>query len=345
MDCVRKRSIGVLVLSGLSALALLMSPAFAKSRPKPFTQQHVTAVSDPAALELPPAPVRFFTIKQVLAKLDADQAGSRERRLQRPQLASLGDTDPVSDLAKPGYSLRSRGDDPFGLFTFRAPEGILWQKWRQLEAGVSTELKVISACAADDNACSPAARRFVKIVEAVKAREGRAQLEEVNRDINAAIRYTSDLSQHGELDRWTTPLAMLAAGRGDCEDYAIAKYVVLRQAGYPANDLKLVLVRDRVAREDHAVIAARHEGRWLVLDNRRSLLSEDAELRHFTPMFALDQDGVKLFAAPYAQQPPERTEREVAPASWIDGGEITLRGTLATDAIESPARADLPLLM
>ena len=53
----------------------------------------------------------------------------------------------------------------------------------------------------------------------------------INRDINMAIRPTSDLAQWGVTDRWSAPLATLASGRGDCEDYAIAKYVALREAG------------------------------------------------------------------------------------------------------------------
>jgi predicted transglutaminase-like cysteine proteinase len=36
----------------------------------------------------------------------------------------------------------------------------------------------------------------------------------------------------------------LAAGTGDREDYAIAKYVALREAGLDNEDLRLLIVRD-----------------------------------------------------------------------------------------------------
>ena len=45
---------------------------------------------------------------------------------------------------------------------------------------------------------------------------------------------SSDFTQHGEADRWSAPLATFATAKGDCEDYAIAKYVALREAGFPA---------------------------------------------------------------------------------------------------------------
>ena len=148
--------------------------------------------------------------------------------------------------------------------------------------------------------CSSAARRFLALVDGAQAREGRARIELVNRTVNSAIRYTSDYAQHGVADLWTAPLATLASGRGDCEDYAIAKYVILREAGVPADDLRLLLVRDRAVRQDHAVLAVRDGGRWLVLDNRHLMLSETTSLPQFTPLFALDHQGVSLFAAPYA---------------------------------------------
>ena len=41
------------------------------------------------------------------------------------------------------------------------------------------------------------------------------------------------MAQWGVPDRWSPPLETLATGRGDCEDYAIAKYVALTAAGIP----------------------------------------------------------------------------------------------------------------
>ncbi len=103
----------------------------------------------------------------------------------------------------------------------------------------------------------------------------------------------SDLAQYGVVDLWSSPLATLAAGAGDCEDHAIAKYVALREAGLGNEDLRLLIVRDAKLREDHAVVAAHLDGRWLVLDNRRLVLLEDMQLKQYAPMFEIDDEGVK----------------------------------------------------
>jgi hypothetical protein len=64
--------------------------------------------------------------------------------------------------------------------------------------------------------------------------------------------------------------------------------------------MRMVLVRDTSIRLDHAVLAVRFEDEWLVLDNRKTFVVETASLKHYMPLFALDSEGVKLFAAPYA---------------------------------------------
>ena len=81
----------------------------------------------------------------------------------------------------------------------------------------------------------------------------------------------------------------------------------------------MVLVRDRAVRQDHAVLAARLDDRWQILDNRRSELLADADASSFTPLFAINHRGVQLFAAPYAERPHLAGEVEAAPAAARKG--------------------------
>ena len=149
----------------------------------------------------------------------------------------------------------------------------------------------------------------------VSTTSGRDQLDEANRAVNMAIHYMSDYARHGEADRWSAPLASFATGKGDCEDYAIAKYVALSEAGFPQEELRPLLVRDRSVRQDHAVLAARLDGHWLILDSRRSELLNDADAASFTPLYAINHRGMQLFAAPYAKHAPLDGDVEPAPAA------------------------------
>ena len=167
---------------------------------------------------------------------------------------------------------------------------------------MQADLDVLAACEADRSTCSPTARDFLAIVKAGHEKQGRARLGVVNRAINLAIQATSDMVQHGAGDIWSSPLATFRSGKGDCEDYAIAKFAALLLAGVPAQDLRLVIVRNLKAHRAHAVLAAWLEDRWLVLDNRRFLLLEDREiLMEYRPLLA------------FTLEPPVRTYAQSGP--------------------------------
>jgi predicted transglutaminase-like cysteine proteinase len=190
----------------------------------------------------------------------------------------------------------NRSTEPFGLLTAALSRGGLREKWLGVEHRLDDESLQLALCEEDRDRCaSPAALQFLAIVDNAKARDGRARLGEINRAINLAIRPVSDLAQWGEIDVWSSPLVTLANGAGDCEDYAIAKYVALRHAGISPDDLRIVIIRDTISGEDHAVTASRLDGHWLLLDNRRMTMVEDAYARNYRPLFVIDQYGVMQY--------------------------------------------------
>ncbi len=260
-------------------------------------------------------PATFFSINAVLAKLDRQ----RGRGPGAIRLAALPSSNFATDAQPQRKEAPPVGKEPWGLFTFRAPEGMLWHKWRGVEADMAKEQTVLDRCREDAESCPSYAAQFLRLIDAVKSKSGRTRLEEANRAVNAAIRYVSDYAQFGEADRWSAPLATFATAKCDCEDYAIAKYVALREAGFPETELRVVLVRDRAVRQDHAVLAAHLDDHWLILDNRRSQLIADSDASSFTPLFAINHRGVQLFAAPYAMVPHLADEAEAAPAAAGDG--------------------------
>jgi len=193
----------------------------------------------------------------------------------------------------------SSSGEPFGLFASRLFAGGLREKWRVVERKLDDERVQLALCDGDRERCaSAAALRFLAIVDNARTREGRARLGEINRAINLAIRPMSDQAQYGQPDVWSSPLVTFAHGAGDCEDYAIAKFVALNQAGISLDDLRIVIVRDNIVGEDHAVAAARLEGHWLMLDNRRMAMVEDLDTRNYRPLFVIDGYGLMQYADP-----------------------------------------------
>ncbi|QOZ22904.1 transglutaminase-like cysteine peptidase [Bradyrhizobium sp. CCBAU 51753] len=206
----------------------------------------------------------------------------------------------AASLLSPGpAALMRKSAEPFGLPTALLADGGLHDKWLGVQHRLADELVQLAICDGDREGCaSPEALRFLAIIDAGRARDGRARLGVINRAINLAIRPGSDLALHGEADVWTSPLATFALGSGDCEDYAIAKFVALRKAGVAPEDLRIVVMHDVISGEDHAVVTARLDGHWLTLDNRRMAMIEDSDVRSLRPTFVIDQHGVSKFIDP-----------------------------------------------
>jgi predicted transglutaminase-like cysteine proteinase len=198
-------------------------------------------------------------------------------------------------------SLAPAAMEPFGLPVEPVTYGQVLSKWNGLVADIGAERDILARCRDDAAPCPPAAQKFLAVIAAGRAHDGRSRIGTINRAINMAIRPMSDVAQWGVPDRWSAPLATLASGRGDCEDYAIAKYVALREAGLAENDVRLVIVRELASGEDHAVVAAHVDDKWIVLDNRRLALIEDSDMPRVRPLFVFDRDGVKRFTPPTAE--------------------------------------------
>lgn len=91
------------------------------------------------------------------------------------------------------------------------------------------------------------------------------------------------------------------------------------------------------------MLAARLDGHWLILDSRRSELVDNGEVANFTPMFAINEHGVQLFAAPYAKRLPLGDELDAAPAA-ANAADAEWTGVEPFDAA-SPLPGFLPVLM
>ena len=122
----------------------------------------------------------------------------------------------------------------------------------------------------------------------------------------------TDSANYGQEEYWAAPEEFLAKGGGDCEDYALIKYLALRYFGWPAKDLWIVFLRDRINNGNHAVLAARADGRVFILDNLSRpaylLIPEKQYAKQVTPLFALNELGLWVFA-PDAREEREKTAK------------------------------------
>lgn len=72
--------------------------------------------------------------------------------------------------------------------------------------------------------------------------------------------YKKDMDTKGQSDYWKTAKEFLDDNGGDCEDYAIIKYLYLKDLGIDKSDLRLFFVNDKWSSKDegHIVLGYYH---------------------------------------------------------------------------------------
>lgn len=252
----------------------------------------LTARAEPARLGAPESvaaaqPLRFFTIAERLATLKASGA------LPAQETASPARAEPALP-APQTIGLRLASPDApsemlLGAIPFTVPGGELSRKWRGALARWHREEAVITRCGTQR--CAHAgARRWLEIRNGAASLAPDDQLAYVQHRVNASIRYLPDSAAFGTPDYWASPLEVMMKA-GDCEDFAIAKYLMLRSLGIASTQMKIVALRDSRSGEFHAILAVRQGAAWVYLDNRLSRLAQEADYADAIPLASIDDDG------------------------------------------------------
>lgn len=142
-------------------------------------------------------------------------------------------------------------------------------------------------------AASCGARHWSEILAGPFPKDAFELLRAVNARINGESRM-EDNAVWGTEEYWATPREFLALG-GDCEDFAIAKFMLLLRQGWPEPALRLAVVQDRRSDRLHAVIAARLGDEAFILDNLDADLRRDGDCSHYRPLYAVSETGLFLY--------------------------------------------------
>jgi predicted transglutaminase-like cysteine proteinase len=152
----------------------------------------------------------------------------------------------------------------------------------------------------------------------LRDRDVAERIDAINRYVNGRVRFTDDSRQFGRGDVWLSASETLRRGRGDCEDYAIAKLQMLRAAGLSDDDMYLAVVKDLVRRSDHAVLVVRAGNRMLMLDNGTDLILDSEQVRDYRPVLTFAAAGSWTHGYRRTQTPVTYASADmkpVAPAS------------------------------
>jgi predicted transglutaminase-like cysteine proteinase len=188
-----------------------------------------------------------------------------------------------------------------GLFGTRevfSPDSAAFFKWHGVLRRFAAEQRRDVSCPATPAAHCPE-REWRALVRSLEGLSLRAKILAVNDAINRHPYVPSEVNWH-ESNHWETPFEFLRKG-GQCQDYAVTKYLLLRAAGVPAADLRVVVVRDTRLGLDHAVTVAYVGGKALLLDNLRRAVVSAASVHDYQPYYSINEQGWWLYRGPNAR--------------------------------------------
>lgn len=151
-----------------------------------------------------------------------------------------------------------------------------------------------------------------RLLEEVREQPVEQQLNAVNTFFNRRIFYELDPVVWQQNDYWATPLELMGRATGDCEDYAIGKYMTLLLLGVPNEKLRMIYVRARTAgakTEAHMVLGYYEDptGEPVILDNLITSVRPASRRTDLSPVFSFNHQG--LWVAGQAASAADPTAR------------------------------------
>lgn len=136
------------------------------------------------------------------------------------------------------------------------------------------------------NACNY--KKLIDFLRTLNGKDKLTQIKAVNTLMNKA-KYITDQDNWGQKDYWASPGEFMAKF-GDCEDYAIAKFVALGLLGFKDAEMRVVAVKDLNLKVGHAILVVFLDGHTWVLDNQISQVVDANQIRHYQPVFSINKN-------------------------------------------------------
>jgi len=136
---------------------------------------------------------------------------------------------------------------------------------------------------------------LIKLMNSLKNADDDEKLLKVNNFFNQ-VTYKSDMSVWGVKDYWATRMEFLGKDKGDCEDYATAKYFTLKQLGVPTSKMYLSYVKATKQKIAHMVLTyfETKQSIPLVLDNYNKRILPATKRPDLIPVYSFNGDSLYL---------------------------------------------------
>lgn len=175
----------------------------------------------------------------------------------------------------------------FGTLEFKASSLAALPRWERVLEKIPKEEVLFHKCDDITQCTEPAIATWRQFIADTKNKDRDAKIVAVNAFVNRWP-YITDQKLWGQSDYWASPKEFMI-NSGDCEDYAILKYVTLKELGFEEDDLRLVVVQDKVRKIAHAVLAVYNgDTDIIILDSLFNTPLSHKDLIQYSPYYSVN---------------------------------------------------------
>ncbi|MEH6545887.1 MAG: transglutaminase-like cysteine peptidase [Sneathiella sp.] len=117
----------------------------------------------------------------------------------------------------------------------------------------------------------------------------RNQVQQINRFLNS-WRKRTDTENYAVTDYWATPLEFMENG-GDSEDFAIMKYISLKELGFPPANMRVVVTNDVLRNNVHTVLSVRIGNGIYILDDLNDSVLNESFAQYYLPLYSVNEQN------------------------------------------------------
>lgn len=187
----------------------------------------------------------------------------------------------------PFSAAHSTGRGLFGSYEIRSTQLSAFKKWNDALARIKKDL------AAPDKGCRRTIyqkcpmEKWRSFLSFLKDKPVDRQIAEINSYMNKSP-YITDIVNWHVPDYWES-IRQFFSRDGDCEDYAIAKYLSLKELGFDIDKMRIVVVEDTSLNVPHALLVVTYKGKRLILDNQIPYVAREKSVLHYRPFYSINE--------------------------------------------------------
>lgn len=197
----------------------------------------------------------------------------------------------LADVIRAAQSARlttTEGTAVFGSVEVRSNSLKGLPQWTRVLAVMEAEQPAFDRC---DNSlvdcATPVHKNWREIITTARRLDRRGKLTAVNNFFNRWP-YKLDTEIYGLSEYWATPREFMTRS-GDCEDFAIAKYFALRNVGFSRDEMRIVILMDKIRGIGHAILAIYEGNDILILDSLSNLILSHSRYKHYVPQYSMNE--------------------------------------------------------